>query len=592
MNWVRKIFHVFILGGLLYFICLSTPAYCAPFPEVTTLVGKGEQLTIATYNVENLDPKKENVKQVEDKSPRNVDDDLGSGHFSGLAETIVNNLKTPDILALQEVQDNDGAELTSVVDATQTADALIGAIQTAGGPTYEYKDIAPVKGEDGGQPGGNIRTGFLFNPKRVQLNKPNLLTDRTAFINSRKPLVGEFDFNNNHITVINNHFASKRGGAASDIQRVQQAEVVSQFVNTKLSSDSNADIVVLGDLNDTPGSEAVKTLEASGLQNLVMDIPSADRFSFIFKGDKEQIDHILVSSHLQSAGNAEVDVVHVNLGAPKGVSDHDPVIARFQFASSGAPVALSPGSGMRVGLPVAGTALRSPGKILPGQAGDALIKQLASDFAPKTSLGYGRARDILYTKIDNKDGVVTDIYAGYQVKIKQDDPTPRRTADILLINTEHVWPQSKGAKESAKSDLHNLFSSLKEVNSDRANYPFADIADSQTTSWYLDSDEVFIKPTKNIDAFSEFKSGMFEPREVKKGNIARVMFYFQTIYPDLADADFFKAQRTTLCKWQAADPIDEDELARSQKIAKTDQGNENPFVLDASLAERTYCASS
>lgn len=211
MNWVRKILHVFILGGLLYFSCLSTPAYCAPSPEVTALVGKGDQLTVATYNVKNLDPKKENVKQVEDESPKNVDDDLGAGRFSGLAETIVNNLKTPDILALQEVQDNDGAELTSVVDATRTSDALIVAIQTAGGPTYEYKDIAPVKGEDGGQPGGNIRTGFLFNSQRVQFNKLRRLTDPTAFVNSRKPLVGEFEFNGNGITVVNNHFVSKRG---------------------------------------------------------------------------------------------------------------------------------------------------------------------------------------------------------------------------------------------------------------------------------------------------------------------------------------------------------------------------------------------
>lgn len=359
-----------------------------------------------------------------------------------------------------------------------------------------------------------------------------------------------------------------RGGAASDDQRIKQAEVVNQFVETKLSSDPNANIVVLGDLNDTPESEAITTFKESKLRNLVTDVPAEERFSFIFKGDKEQIDHILVSPHLQSAGNAEVDVVHVNLGDPKGVSDHDPVIARFRFASSGTPVAVSPGSGMGVGLPVAGTASRSPGKILLGQAGDALIKQLASDFAPKTSLGYGRARDILYTKIDNKNGVVTDLYAGYQVKIKQDDPTPRKTANSLQINAEHVWPQSRGAKESAKSDLHNLFPSLVEVNSDRANYPFADIVDSQTTSWYLDDDEVFIKPTNNIDAFSEFKLGVFEPREVKKGDVARVMFYFRTIYPNQADAEFFEAQRPTLCKWQAADPIDVDELDRSHEIAK------------------------
>jgi predicted extracellular nuclease len=52
-----------------------------------------------------------------------------------------------------------------VVDATVTLQMLIDAIATAGGPTYEYRQINPVDDQDGGEPGGNIRVAFLFNPR-------------------------------------------------------------------------------------------------------------------------------------------------------------------------------------------------------------------------------------------------------------------------------------------------------------------------------------------------------------------------------------------------------------------------------------------
>ena len=38
----------------------------------------------------------------------------------------------------------------------------IAAISAAGGPAYSYRQIDPVNNEDGGEPGGNIRVGFLF----------------------------------------------------------------------------------------------------------------------------------------------------------------------------------------------------------------------------------------------------------------------------------------------------------------------------------------------------------------------------------------------------------------------------------------------
>ncbi|MHC0065735.1 endonuclease [Nostoc sp. UIC 10890] len=581
MSSIRKVLQTLCL---IVFIAFCLPSGIAYGVEVTSLVGSPTQLTVATFNVENLDPKKEDVSKVDRNSTRNVDDDVRSGKFTALANQIVTNLEAPDIIALQEVQDNDGAELSSVVNAAVTAKTLIDSIQSVGGPRYEYQEIPPQNGRDGGQPGGNIRVGFLFNPQRVKLQKLERFADDPAFLESRKPLVGEFTFNNIPITLINNHFASKSGGAASNPKRIKQATIVNEFVADRLTTDPNANIVVLGDLNDTPDSRPIKALAGNQLENLVNKIPLADRFSFVFQGSKEQIDQILITPNLRNNGNPEINAVHVNAGISRSASDHDPVIARFTLSAVGEATPIT-------SVPVTNPEpVVTSSTILSGITGDDLLEKLDSLYSPRTSLGYGSARDLLYTKIDNQGGILTDIYAGYSVPLNQNSDKPREEAARHRINAEHVWPQSMGAEGPAKSDLHNLFASRMEINSDRANFPFGEIPDNQTTSWYLDDEELSFKPNpQDIDKYSEFKRGFFEPREAKKGDIARIIFYFRTVYPELANASFFQKQKDTLCKWQGEDPVDAGEVARSNAIANTPQGNDNPFVLDPTLSQRTYC---
>ena len=79
-------------------------------PETSALAAGPGQLLVASYNVLNLDPKVEDVALVADQDPAEVDDDVGDGRFAAVAEHIAGNLNAPDIVALQEVQDNDGAE--------------------------------------------------------------------------------------------------------------------------------------------------------------------------------------------------------------------------------------------------------------------------------------------------------------------------------------------------------------------------------------------------------------------------------------------------------------------------------------------------
>jgi Ca2+-binding RTX toxin-like protein len=326
--------------------------------EITNLAGSANDLTIANFNVENLDPS--------DGAPK----------FNALASTIVTNLKAPDIINLEEIQDNNGPTNDAVVDASQTYQTLIDAIVAAGGPRYEFRQINPVDDTNGGEPGGNIRVGFLFNPARVSFvdrpggtattgttvtnssGTPTLsaspgLIDPTnpAFNASRKPLVGEFVFNGQTVFVVANHFNSKGGDQplfgrfqpptlTSEAQRLQQAAIVKDFVQSVLAANPNANVVVAGDLNDFEFSTPVNLVESAGLVNLIETLPANERYSYNFEGNAQTLDHMLVSSNLFKQLDG-FDVVHFNSEFADQISDHDPSVARFRFNSAPTALALS-----------------------------------------------------------------------------------------------------------------------------------------------------------------------------------------------------------------------------------------------------------
>lgn len=312
---------------------------------VTALVGDRDSLTIASYNIENYH------HGLTEKTEK-------------IAESIVTNLQSPDIIGLVEVQDNDGPETSGVTKADKNYEALIAAIETAGGPAYHWTDIAPEYNEDGGQPGGNIRVGFLYNPERVQLTegRKGTATEAVDFVNgsltlnpgridptndafsdSRKPLAAQFTFNGEDIIVINNHFNSKGGDEPlfgvnqpptlhSEHQRIQIAEIVNGFVEDILSEDPGANVVVMGDLNDFPFSEAINRLQGDDLVNLINRVPLKDRYTYIYEGNSQVLDHILVSHNL--AEHAQADIVNLNAAYMEEhgrASDHDPVLAQLNF---------------------------------------------------------------------------------------------------------------------------------------------------------------------------------------------------------------------------------------------------------------------
>ena len=328
--------------------------------EVTELAGSENQLSIASYNVLNLDPIVEEQALTNNGEARNVDDDLGNGRFDAIAEQIVNNLGSPDIIGLQEIQDNTGGETgDGVTSASLTFETLIDAIDMADdglmndSSGYAYIDNTFISDlSSGGQPGGNIRTGFLYKEDRVSLVEGSVQTISSqdpggAFEGARLPLVATFEFNGEEVTVVNNHFSSKGGSAPilgveqdfaarqEDVnvngsldERQAQSEAVAGFVSDTLAEDADANVVVLGDMNEFEFVSPVTGLEDAGLTNLTNTLPEDERYSFNFQGNSQSLDHILVSDAL--ATDAQFDIVHTNsefAETDNRASDHDPLVA-------------------------------------------------------------------------------------------------------------------------------------------------------------------------------------------------------------------------------------------------------------------------
>jgi uncharacterized protein len=343
---------------------LSTPAFFSSNlqPEVTGTPAD-QELAAATFNVENLDPS-------------------DGALFDRLARQIVNNLKSPDLIGIEEVQDNSGSADNGVVDASQTWSMLVAAIGRAGGPVYQYRQIDPVNNQDGGAPGANIRVGFLFRtdrglsfidrpggdsttatavvstPSGPQLSLSPGRVDPTndAFFETRKSLAGEFRWQGKKLFVVVNHFSSKNDdqplmGHNQPPQRLTevpnadglggrhaQAEVVNGFVNDILDRDPQANVIVLGDINDFEFSETVDILEGDGeLFSAIKTLPANERYSYVFEGNSQVLDQILLSSNINRNFPYTYDVVHVNSEFSSQASDHEPSVVRIRMTGRPAP---------------------------------------------------------------------------------------------------------------------------------------------------------------------------------------------------------------------------------------------------------------
>lgn len=361
--------------GFYYILPLTAPTLLNKANPVlpTTVLEKSEDpcvLTAGDYNTENMS--------------------VNSTHLPTVADQILNNLKAPEIVFLQEIQDDNGATDNGNVSANGTMQKLVDTISALSNNTvnYSFIDVVPVNDQDGGEPGGNIRVAYAWLADKVTLvsgtaggptDANAVTTDADGLLNlkfnpgriepastfwsaSRKPLAAVWEkvgAPGQRFFTINVHFTSK-GGSSSDQgdarppvnggvdQRAGQVETMANFTKSILALDKDASIVTAGDWNEFVFAPSVFGGVAGVLHDLdeVAKVPAVERYTYAFNANSEQLDHIFISSALADRG-AKVDHVHVNTHAVSfkaRISDHDPSVYQVNVCKKTTPTPPTPPS--------------------------------------------------------------------------------------------------------------------------------------------------------------------------------------------------------------------------------------------------------
>lgn len=117
------------------------------------------------------------------------------------------------------------------------------------------------------------------------------------------------------------------------MQRHQQATIVHDFVADIEGADPQAAVVVVGDINDFDCSATAEILTRGGvLTDLPRTLPVDERYTYVYQGNSEVLDHILLSPGLATTAY-DYDIVHINAEFPDQASDHDPQMVQLPVAA-------------------------------------------------------------------------------------------------------------------------------------------------------------------------------------------------------------------------------------------------------------------
>ena len=170
------------------------------------------------------------------------------------------------------------------------------------------------------------------------------------------------------------------------------------------------------------------------------------------------------------------------------------------------------------------------------------------------------------------------LYCGYKFS------NQRKTAKGQAIAIEHIYPTSHMAEHSGcrnrmqcletnnrkfirmESDLHNLYPAWQTVITHRYDFRFGLV---HGEDWRFE------------DCDFEWKSGVAEPRQIARGNIARTMLYMHSHYNVPVDKNALVLYKV----WNRIDPPSKQEKARNNIIERL-QGNRNPYIDRPGLAEK------
>ncbi|KAI0601687.1 endonuclease/exonuclease/phosphatase family protein [Biscogniauxia sp. FL1348] len=359
---VTQVYGFYSILPLTNITVVETLSPAAAGPTSLTSSGTCAGITVGSYNVENA--------YAGD-----------AAHIAAVARHIVEDMRAPDLVFVQEIQDDSGPADDGTVDSGATLAALAAAADVG----YEYTYINPVDGADGGAPGGNIRVAYLYRAavlrpragspgNATQANEVLLLPPgpalrynpglidplNAAWENSRKPLAAAWEVvdGNSTLFTVNVHWGSKGGSSslhgdarppvnAGVDKRMAQAEVTASFIASILSADPGARVIAAGDFNEFGFVAPVARFASlSGLADLdeAAGVPPAERYTYLYDMNSQELDHMFASPAVVAAtkgkreGEGEgaggfFEHVHVNtwLAYDDQTSDHDPSVGRFDI---------------------------------------------------------------------------------------------------------------------------------------------------------------------------------------------------------------------------------------------------------------------
>jgi hypothetical protein len=226
-----------------------------------------------------------------------------------------------------------------------------------------------------------VKTAKVNVVSVVQVGKNDTYIDpnngQPDTLNDRPPLVLQASVNGIPFTVIVVHQRSLLGiddptdGNRVRTKRRAQAEFLANYIQSRQQANSSERIVVLGDFNafdvndgyvdaigtvrGQPTSPALVTLPSNDLVNPDLTsladtfLPAGQRYSYVFRGNAQTIDHILANPNMLSIAsrfayarnNADFSESFRNDSTrPERFSDHDIPVAYFRLPAT----ALSIGS--------------------------------------------------------------------------------------------------------------------------------------------------------------------------------------------------------------------------------------------------------
>ena len=154
-----------------------------------------------------------------------------------------------------------------------------------------------------------------------------------------KGLSATVSFSGERIAIYGIHLLSERGGHEGDAQRIAQASIVRRNYLGDLAAGRH--VIVAGDLNEKRGDPTLVRIR--GLDDIEPDLMQtglaeffdrnalAERWTYEFEGERNQIDHILLSDSFRDAAKrGGVDAAVMRVTDP-AVSDHSPLVVTIDF---------------------------------------------------------------------------------------------------------------------------------------------------------------------------------------------------------------------------------------------------------------------